>query len=125
MLGVRIPLPPAQLSLKADARGVLPGRAGPRTPLNNLGKKLWPRRKARKLLKSRSRRRLPTGLVGKVKEFIEFFEESKVEIKKVVWPTRKETITTCVAVLVVSLVVAVYLGVVDLALSKIVEAILS
>ena len=67
----------------------------------------------------------PTGLVGKVKEFIEFFEESKVEIKKVVWPTRKETITTCVAVLVVSLVIAIYLGIVDLALSKAVEAILS
>lgn len=67
----------------------------------------------------------PTGLVGKAKELIEFFEESKVEIKKVVWPTRKETVTTCVAVLVVSLVIALYLGVVDLALSKIVEAILS
>jgi len=67
----------------------------------------------------------PNGLVLKVKEFIEFFEESKVEIKKVVWPTRKETITTCVAVLVVSLVIALYLGIVDLALSKIVEAILS
>ncbi|MFH1913432.1 MAG: preprotein translocase subunit SecE [Pseudomonadota bacterium] len=66
-----------------------------------------------------------TGPVGKIKEFMEFFEESKVEIKKVVWPTRKETISTCVAVLLVSLVVALYLGIVDLALSKIVEAILS
>ncbi|MGL1861856.1 MAG: preprotein translocase subunit SecE [Pseudodesulfovibrio sp.] len=66
-----------------------------------------------------------TGLVGKAKELIEFFEESKVEIKKVVWPSRKETITTCVAVLVVSLVIALYLGVVDFALSKAVEAILS
>lgn len=67
----------------------------------------------------------PNVLVAKIKEFIEFFEESKVEIKKVVWPTRKETLTTCVAVLVVSLVIALYLGIVDLAFSKIVEAILS
>ncbi|MBI9079092.1 MAG: preprotein translocase subunit SecE [Pseudodesulfovibrio sp.] len=65
------------------------------------------------------------GLIGKAKELIEFFEESKVEIKKVVWPTRKETITTCVAVLVVSLVIALYLGIVDFTLSKIVETILS
>jgi len=64
-------------------------------------------------------------LVSKTKELVEFFEESKVEIKKVVWPTRKETVTTCVAVLVVSVVIALYLGVVDLTLSKIVEAILS
>lgn len=66
-----------------------------------------------------------TGLVGKVKELIQFFEESKVEIKKVVWPTRKETVTTCIAVLVVSLVIAVYLGIVDFTFSKIIEAILS
>ena len=65
------------------------------------------------------------GLKDKFKELVEFFEESKVEIKKVVWPTRKETITTCVAVLVVSVVIALYLGVVDLALSKIVEVVLS
>ncbi len=67
----------------------------------------------------------PTGIVGKVKEFIEFFEESKVEIKKVVWPSRKETVTTCIAVIVLTIVMALYLGLVDLGLSKIVEAILS
>ena len=65
------------------------------------------------------------GLMGKVRELLQFFEESKVEIKKVVWPTRKETVTTCIAVLVVSVVIALYLGVVDLALSKIVEVVLS
>ena len=66
-----------------------------------------------------------SGPAGKIKELIQFFEESKVEIKKVVWPTRKETIQTCVAVLVLSLVMALYLGAVDFAFSKIVEAILS
>ena len=83
------------------------------------------KKKGKKAAEKQNEQTASTGLVGKIKEFIEFFEESKVEIKKVVWPTRKETITTCVAVLVVSLVVALYLGVVDLALSKIVEAILS
>jgi preprotein translocase subunit SecE len=99
--------------------------AGPRTPLNNLGKRVMAKKKGKKAAEKQIEKTASTGLVGKVKEFIEFFEESKVEIKKVVWPTRKETITTCVAVLVVSLVVALYLGLVDLALSKIVEAILS
>jgi len=83
------------------------------------------KKKGKKAAEKQIEKTASNGLVGKVKEFIEFFEESKVEIKKVVWPTRKETITTCVAVLVVSLVVALYLGLVDLALSKIVEAILS
>jgi preprotein translocase subunit SecE len=65
------------------------------------------------------------SLMGKIQQFREFFEQSKVEIKKVTWPTRKETISTGIAVLVLTLVMAVYLGVVDVALSKLVELILS
>ncbi|KAB1442314.1 preprotein translocase subunit SecE [Pseudodesulfovibrio senegalensis] len=65
------------------------------------------------------------GVMGKIHELKTFFEESKVEIKKVVWPSRKETVTTCVAVVVVTLVIALYLGVVDLGLSKLVAFILS
>ncbi|GAB7023658.1 preprotein translocase subunit SecE [Salidesulfovibrio brasiliensis] len=65
------------------------------------------------------------GLAQKVREFATFFEESKVEIKKVVWPSRKETVTTCIAVLVVTLVISLYLGIVDFGLTKLVEAILS
>lgn len=83
------------------------------------------KRKGKKAAEKQAAQATEQGLVGKFKELIVFFEESKVEIKKVVWPTRKETITTCVAVLVVSLVIALYLGIVDLALSKTVEAILS
>ena len=62
---------------------------------------------------------------GKIEEFKEFFELSKIEIKKVVWPTRKETVATGAAVLVLVIVMSLYLGVVDLALAKLVEKILS
>jgi preprotein translocase subunit SecE len=65
------------------------------------------------------------GVTGKVEEFREFFEESKVELKKVTWPSRKETLTTSVAVVVLTVIVSLFLGVVDLGLAKIVEAILS
>lgn len=65
------------------------------------------------------------GAAGKIRELMTFFEESKVEIKKVVWPSRKETVSTCIAVVVVTLVIALYLGVVDLGLSKLVAVILS
>lgn len=63
--------------------------------------------------------------MGKIKEFTEFLELSKVEIKKVTWPTRKETTVTSVAVLVLVLVMSVFLGVVDLGLSKLIQLILS
>jgi preprotein translocase subunit SecE len=62
---------------------------------------------------------------GKLEEFKEFFELSKIEIKKVVWPTRKETMATGIAVLVLVVVMSLFLGVVDLALAKLVEKILS
>ena len=65
------------------------------------------------------------GIGAKFKEFAEFLEQSKVEMKKVVWPTQKETIQTCTAVLVLVVVMSIFLGVVDLGLSKFVEAILS
>lgn len=65
------------------------------------------------------------GALGKIEELREFFEESKVEIKKVVWPSRKETLATCAAVVAFTIAMAVFLGVVDLGISKVIEAILS
>ncbi len=103
--------------------GLSPVR-GSHSPFNNLGKEVMAKKKGKKAAEKQAAQ-APAGLLGKIKELVQFFEESKVEIKKVVWPTRKETITTCVAVLVVSVVIAIYLGIVDLALSKAVEAILS
>lgn len=68
---------------------------------------------------------MAAGLTGKLGEFKEFFEESKIEIKKVVWPSRKETVATCLAVLVLVLVMSLFLGLVDLGFSKIIAVILS
>ncbi|WP_290923298.1 preprotein translocase subunit SecE [Halodesulfovibrio sp.] len=62
---------------------------------------------------------------NKVTQLKEFFEESQVEIKKVVWPSRKETVTTSIAVLALVVVMSLFLGFVDLGLTKLVEYILS
>ncbi|MBT8762869.1 preprotein translocase subunit SecE [Desulfohalobiaceae bacterium Ax17] len=64
-------------------------------------------------------------LQEKIQNLRDFFEESKGELKKVTWPTKKETLTTSAAVLLLVLVVSLYLGLVDLALAKIIEALLS
>ena len=50
------------------------------------------------------------------KQLIGFGKESVKEVKKVVWPTRKETIQTTAAVFAFVLVMAVYLWVSDKAL---------
>ena len=55
----------------------------------------------------------------------DFFAEVWAELKKVHFPTRKETYAATVVVLVVTVLVAVFLGVVDFAVSHVVQAILS
>lgn len=61
------------------------------------------------------------GGVGQVTSFIprstEFVKESWQELKKVHWPTRKETYSATVIVIVAVVVVAAFLGLVDFALS--------
>ena len=62
---------------------------------------------------------------ARIGELREFFEQSKGELKKVVWPTRKEVTATTIAVLIVVVVMGVFLGVVDTMLSKLIQVVLS
>ena len=55
---------------------------------------------------------------------IQFLSEVKNEVNKVTWPSKKEAMGGTAVVLVVVLVMAIFLGVVDLLLSKIIEALL-
>lgn len=46
-----------------------------------------------------------------------YFKESRDELRKVVWPTRQKTANDTLLVIAISLVVAVFLGVIDYALN--------
>jgi len=59
-----------------------------------------------------------------VTKAIEFLSEVKGEVKKVTWPSRKEAMGGTAVVLLVVLIMAIFLGLVDLLLSKIIAAIL-
>ena len=65
------------------------------------------------------------GIAQKIDDLRVFFDQAKVELKKVVWPDKQETISTSSAVLLLVVVMALFLGVVDLALTKIIAAVLS
>ena len=54
-----------------------------------------------------------------------FFEEVKLELEKVTWPTRKETLGTTWVVVVIVLLISLYLGACDLVLNKLMRLILS
>jgi len=47
------------------------------------------------------------------KKIVSFLKEVKLEMKKVNWPTRKETIKYTLIIILVSIVVAVFLGGLD------------
>lgn len=50
-----------------------------------------------------------------------FFREVKLETKKVVYPTREELIGSTWVVIITVVVISIFLGIVDLGLSKIVK----
>jgi preprotein translocase subunit SecE len=57
-------------------------------------------------------------------KILQFLREVRVEIKKVTWPTRKETIASTIVVLITTFIIAAFLGVVDFLLSSGIERIL-
>lgn len=61
----------------------------------------------------------------KPKDVKQFLREVKVELKKVTWPSRKETISATSVVLIVTFIAAFYLGLVDIILTKLVKLFLS
>ncbi|NMC48165.1 MAG: preprotein translocase subunit SecE, partial [Desulfovibrio sp.] len=65
------------------------------------------------------------GVKGKIDRAREFYEQARVELKKITWPTRKETVNTGVAVLILVVVMALFLGLVDLGLARLIEFILA
>ncbi|MEK9165291.1 MAG: preprotein translocase subunit SecE [Patescibacteria group bacterium] len=54
-------------------------------------------------------------------QLINYLTSSKEELKKVVWPSRGETIQKTVLVVVISLAVSIYLGMLDYALTRVLE----
>lgn len=55
------------------------------------------------------------------KKMAEFFQEVKQELKKVVFPTKKEVIGSTWVVIITVLICAIFLGVVDMGLSKLIS----
>jgi preprotein translocase subunit SecE len=54
----------------------------------------------------------------------QFFREVKVELKKVTWPSRKETLTSTSVVVALVLLASIFLGIVDLGLSRLIRTVI-
>ena len=60
-----------------------------------------------------------------LKRFTKYVEDSRVELRKITWPTLKMTKKISISVLGFVAVMAVLLGLVDLGLSSLIKALLS
>ncbi|MBW1890217.1 MAG: preprotein translocase subunit SecE [Deltaproteobacteria bacterium] len=55
---------------------------------------------------------------------LQFLREVRVELKKVTWPSRKQTLGSTVVVIILVMIISFFLGAVDFGLSNLVRAIL-
>jgi preprotein translocase subunit SecE len=55
---------------------------------------------------------------------IQFLREVKIELKKVTWPSRKQTLGSTAVVIVLVMIIALFLGLVDIGLSSLVRLVL-
>ena len=65
-----------------------------------------------------------SGITNFPGQSAQFFREVKVELQKVTFPTRQETVGSTVVVLVLTVIMAIYLGFSDWALARIVQLLL-
>lgn len=54
----------------------------------------------------------------KIKQFL---KEAKTELRKVTWPTPKQTLASTSVVIIVVVIISLFLGIVDFGLSKIIR----
>lgn len=66
----------------------------------------------------------PNKVVGWFHTAVQFLREVKVELKKVAWPSRKQTVGSTVVVLILVTIIAFFLGAADIALSSLIQVVL-
>ena len=59
-----------------------------------------------------------------MQKIIQFLSEAKAELKKVAWPTPKQTMASTSVVVIIVLIISLYLGIIDYGLAKLVKLII-
>lgn len=54
---------------------------------------------------------------------VQFLREVKIELKKVTWPSRKQTMGSTLVVIVLVIIISLFMGIVDMGLSTVIRAV--
>jgi preprotein translocase subunit SecE len=60
---------------------------------------------------------------GYVEKTMQYLREVRAELRKVTWPSRKQTVGTTAVVIVLVMIISVFLGLVDMSLSGLIRLI--
>jgi preprotein translocase subunit SecE len=60
-----------------------------------------------------------------VKAVVNYFKEVRIELKKVIWPTRENVVRMTIIVFAISAIVAIYVGGLDVVFTKMLERLVS
>lgn len=66
----------------------------------------------------------PGRIRGFIDKTVQFLREVRIELKKVAWPSRKQTLGSTAVVLVLVLLISAFLGLVDVGLTSIMRVVL-
>ena len=62
-------------------------------------------------------------LSDKVEQLTQFIKEVRMETRKVTFPSRRDTMVTTYVVIALVVIISVYLGIIDFALSKLLKVV--
>ena len=66
----------------------------------------------------------PGKIRGTIDKSLQFLREVRVELKKVTWPSRKQTVGSTAVVLILVMIISLFLGVADIGLSSLIRVVL-
>ena len=67
----------------------------------------------------------PGKIRGSIDKSLQFLREVRVELKKVAWPSRKQTLGSTAVVLILVLIISLFLGAADIGLSSLIAVVLN
>jgi preprotein translocase subunit SecE len=66
----------------------------------------------------------PKAEMNFLEKSVQFLKEVKVELKKVTWPSKKQTVGSTVVVILVVMIISMLLGIMDIGLARLVKIVL-
>ncbi|MBF0202696.1 MAG: preprotein translocase subunit SecE [Desulfamplus sp.] len=84
-----------------------------------------PSKNSVKNLKTMTAQSVPEGELNFFQKAVQYIREVQAELKKVTWPNKKQTAGSTVVVIILVFIIAAFLGLADVALSKLVQVVLA